>query len=111
MNASSELLEQKWRASGSTTQLRQRLEENVKYLKAAQVSAGGAYEDMTQRFPNLTWTDRDIARGYMADDMELKDFLQVLNQFDPVIGEFTQHIKSDVSSSTKMKEIFEKKIV
>ena len=111
VTASSKLLEQKWRSSGSMSQLRSRFEENVDFLKSAQISVGAACEEMTERFLNLTWTDREIERGYIADDMELKDFVQVLNQFDPAIGEFIQqtYLKSDVFSSAKMKEIFKKK--
>ena len=111
VTASSELLEQKWRSSGSMSQLRQRLEENVDFLKSAQISIGAACEEMTKRFLNLTWTDREIERGYIADEIELKDFVQVLNEFDPAIGEFTQqtYLKSDVFSSAKMKEIFKGK--
>lgn len=43
--------------------------------------------------------------------MELKDFVQILNKFDPAIGEFTQqiYVKSDVFSSAKMKDLFKKK--
>ena len=109
--ASSELLEQKWRCSGNMSQLRQRLEENVDFLKAADISVGGACEEMTKRFLNLTWTDREIERGYIADNEEMKDFVQVLNYLDPAIGEFTQqtYLKSDVFSSAKMKEMFSKK--
>ena len=43
--------------------------------------------------------------------MKLKDFVQVLNKFDPAIGEFTQqtYLKSDVFSTARMKEIPKKK--
>ena len=109
--ASSELLEQKWRASGSTAVLRERLEENVDFLRAAQKSIGGACEDMMRRFLNLTWTDRSIKRGYIAEDIEMKDFVSILNSFDPALGEFAlpNSLKSDVFSSGKIKDMYSKK--
>ena len=109
--ASSEFLEQKWRSSRTTAMLRQRLQENVDFRNAATKSIGGACEEMTKRFLNLTWTDRNIERGYIASDTELKEFVEVLNSFDSSLGEYSSsnYSKSDVFSSNKMKEMYAKK--
>ena len=111
LTAASELLEQKWRSSGTMSQLRQRLEKNVDFLKAAEISVGGACEEITNRFLNLTWTDGEVERGYIADNEEMKDFVKVLTYLDPATGELTQqaYLKSDVFSSAKMREMFSKK--
>ena len=60
---------------------------------------------------NLTWTDRNIERGYIASDTELKEFVEVLNSFDPSLGEYSasNYSKSDVFSSSKMKDMYAKK--
>ena len=47
--------------------LRERLEDNVDFLRAAKKSIGGACEEMMRRFLNLTSTDRNIERGYTAE--------------------------------------------
>lgn len=109
--ASSDLLEQKWRSSGSMALLRERLEENVDFSTAAKKSIGGACEEIMRRFLNLTWTDRGIERGYIAEDIEMKDFVYLLHSFDPALGEFAQpnYTKSDIFSSTKIKEMYSKK--
>ena len=81
------------------------------FRNAATKSIGGACEEMTKRFLNLTWTDRNIERGYIASDTELKEFVEVLNSFDPSLGEYSSsnYSKSDVFSSNKMKEMYAKK--
>ena len=109
--ASSELLEQKWRSSGTTCLLREQLDENVDFLIAAQKSVGGACEEITKRFLNLTWTDRNIERGYIADEYELKEFVEILNTFDPALGEFTNqnYLRPDVFTSVKIKAAYAKK--
>jgi hypothetical protein len=109
--ASSEYLEQKWRTSGSMAALRERLQDNVDFHNAAKKSIGGACEEMTKRFLNLTWTDRNIERGYIASDTELKEFVEILNSFDPSLGEYStsNYSKSDVFSSSKMKDMYAKK--
>lgn len=109
--ASSELLEQKWRSSGTTCLLRERLDENVDFLIAAQKSVGGACEEITKCLLNLTWTDRNIERGYIADEYELKEFVEILNTFDPALGEFTNqnYLRPDVFTSVKIKAAYAKK--
>ena len=71
-------------------------------------SIGGACEEMTLRFLNLVWADKEIKRGYIAENSELCDFVQLLSSIDPATGEhsLTNYKKSDIFTSNSMKELF-----
>lgn len=105
-----EWLEQHWRSSSGLSSLRERLEANIDFHEAAMQSIGGACEEMTLRFLNLVWSGNEIKRGYIADNSELCEFVQLLSSIDPATGEHssTNHKKLDVLTSNSMKELFKK---
>jgi hypothetical protein len=105
---SSKWLEQHWRSSKNNAHLRERLEQNKFFHHAASTSVGVACREMTGRFLNQVWDERNIQEGYIAASEELYDFVKILTTFDPSLDEFIEcsYNKSDVFTSSRCKEQF-----
>jgi hypothetical protein len=75
------------------------------------VSIGDVCEGLTKRFVNQVWDEKNIQRGCIATDEDLKSFVNTLRKIDPGVGEFLENAwdKPDVFSSKLIKEQFAKK--
>ena len=65
---------------------------------------------MALRFDNLVWAENELKRGYIANETQLREFVDSLSTIDPAIGEYISgnYSKSDVFTSNKMKEMYKK---
>jgi hypothetical protein len=110
-DSTSAYFEQRWCSSKNNKVLRERLAEDHDFKKAAMVSIGDVCEGLTKRFVNQVWDEKNIQRGCIAMDEDLKSFVNTLRKIDPGVGEFLENDwdKPDIFSSKLIKEQFAKK--
>ena len=61
----------------------------------------------------IWYAENELKRGYIANETQLREFVDSLSTIDPAIGEYTSgnYKKSDVFTSNKLKEMYKNRIV